>query len=301
MRYAILLIMIFPWINLEACDCGSAGPFLKTSKKAKLTAIIRVNNYIVKNLQYRDSMKVGINAEIIEILKGKEVKTEIRIFGDKGNLCRPYIETFPLGTTWVINLSQGWEHEESNLTTESEDDYSISNCGEYFLPIENKVIKGSIIDSDICWEETEKLYTWSLNKLKKGIKNPEKYLLPQKSCSYEDTYIKVSQMPTFKYGIDSLNNLIIEQLNIEPKRFKKYTESIYIDFIVEKNGTLTGIKESDSKYQTESVEKYINPMIDLLTNLKNQWIPGKHFGKPIRVILTYKFDFLEICKGKNGG
>ena len=70
---------------------------------------------------YRHSMDVAV----IEVLKGGEDRREIRVWGDSGALCRPYVTAFPRGTRWIFALKR--------LGEPTARDYAISVCGEYWL------------------------------------------------------------------------------------------------------------------------------------------------------------------------
>jgi len=64
---------------------------------------------------------------IIEVLKGGDDRREIRVWGDSGALCRPYVTAFPRGSRWIFALKR--------LGEPTARDYAISVCGEYWLEI----------------------------------------------------------------------------------------------------------------------------------------------------------------------
>ena len=62
----------------------------------------------------------------------------IRVWGDDGALCRPYISAFPLGTRWIFALKR--------LREPAAQDYAISICGDFWLEVRGDVAVGRIIE-----------------------------------------------------------------------------------------------------------------------------------------------------------
>lgn len=83
-----------------------------------------------------------MEVEVIEVLKGRESRRTLTIWGGNGDLCRPYISNFKKGSTWVIAFSPG--SNSRGHSKESENDYTISICGEFWLPVERGRITGVI-------------------------------------------------------------------------------------------------------------------------------------------------------------
>ena len=71
--------------------------------------------------------------EIVELLRGDEQRTEIEVFGDPGNLCRPYIDYLKAGEYYVValNKSDGIDHGDGIIETPN--DYVLWNCGEFWI------------------------------------------------------------------------------------------------------------------------------------------------------------------------
>lgn len=88
-----------------------------------------------------------MEVEIIKTFKGSETRKSIVVWGDNGNLCRPYLSQFEIGKYYVIAFdkgsdgSQGYVHSDEKAT-----DYSISNCGDFWLTANNetKTASGSV-------------------------------------------------------------------------------------------------------------------------------------------------------------
>ncbi|MEZ4650995.1 MAG: hypothetical protein R3E97_19860 [Candidatus Eisenbacteria bacterium] len=91
--------------------------------------------------------------EVAEVLSGEEGREQVRIWGDTGWLCRPYVERFPLGSEWVIAANHctpsyglsgtGWKSEPDSTTT----DYYVSFCGEHSVPVSEGYAVGWITSS----------------------------------------------------------------------------------------------------------------------------------------------------------
>jgi len=120
---ALLVTLLAPGVAL-ACSCMWSGPFTKVALGTELVVLAEVRSY------YRHSMDVAI----IEVLKGGEDRREIRVWGDSGALCRPYVTAFPRGTRWIFALKR----------EPGTRDYIISVCGEYWLEVRGDQAVGRI-------------------------------------------------------------------------------------------------------------------------------------------------------------
>jgi hypothetical protein len=97
-----------------ACSCMWGGPLTKVALRTDLIVLAEVRSY------HRHSMDVAV----IEVLKGADERAAIRIWGDTGALCRPYVTGFPRGTRWIFALQR--------LREPGARDYVISNW--FFWP-----------------------------------------------------------------------------------------------------------------------------------------------------------------------
>jgi hypothetical protein len=130
------LITIFTIIFLTstslcyACDCESLGHFLTVAPKSKVVALVKVNSYLTFKNIYDNPTPMSMEVEIVKVYYGQETKKTVTIWGDNGNLCRPYITIFKTDNYYVLALEQD--------TKENSLDYSISNCGDYWLTADNE-------------------------------------------------------------------------------------------------------------------------------------------------------------------
>ena len=107
-----------------ACRCIWAGPFTKVALATELVVLADVKSY----------ERHGMDVAVIEVLKGEEVRRTIRVWGDDGALCRPYVSTFPRGTRWILALER--QHGSS--------DYAISGCGAFWLAVKGDQAIGRV-------------------------------------------------------------------------------------------------------------------------------------------------------------
>jgi hypothetical protein len=132
-----------------ACDCGSNGEFLKVAPKSQLVALVKVKKYLTFKKIYDEQTPMSMEVEVISIYKGKEKRKILKIWGDNGNLCRPYLSQFKTGEYYIIAFTkgsdgtQGHVHDDERIT-----DYTISICGNYWLRVDIKSQKafGSVTD-----------------------------------------------------------------------------------------------------------------------------------------------------------
>ena len=121
--WLVCVLMVFP-ADLLACTCVPAGPFLSVSARETLIVRGTVARYVGH----------GMDVDVRETLKGQPGAATVRIWGDTGLLCRPYVSQFPIGTEWVFAVRPSVERGESG--------YAISACGEYAMRVEKDRVSG---------------------------------------------------------------------------------------------------------------------------------------------------------------
>lgn len=135
MRTVIIILTVFLSLTTEklfACDCELEGNFYRVSPTSDLVALVKINKYLTFKNIYDNPTPISMEVEVLEVFKGIENRKRIKVWGDFGHLCRPYLNQFSVDSLYVIAFHKGkkgdFEHKE-----ETENDYSISNCGEYWL------------------------------------------------------------------------------------------------------------------------------------------------------------------------
>jgi hypothetical protein len=167
-----------------ACDCEWGGNFIYSSKFSELIIkgkvieklynfedhkVISESNkaefedYIFKkNQEFYKSIKV----EIIELIRGKEKRRIIEIFGTNGSDCRSGIDDFKKGGIYIFSMFKTVKSE-YNQPNENETNYHIDGCSENtleFIPETNEVF-GVIKGKSSCRKNRK----YSYEKLKRKI------------------------------------------------------------------------------------------------------------------------------------
>lgn len=124
-----------------ACQCLWQGPFTKVQDKADLV----ISGEIIA------SKGNSMDLVVSEVLRGKEYREELRIWGDTGELCRVKVEDFPVGSKWVMALQRidqlpddAFNPHTPNVSFGRQGDYSLSNCGVYWLSLHEGMASGNI-------------------------------------------------------------------------------------------------------------------------------------------------------------
>jgi hypothetical protein len=168
MREKIIFIFLnLLFINsIYACECECDGDcsFKSISLNSEFVALVKVISYddflYDKVLGHNGKMPYSMTVEIVTKYSGAETRKKIKIWGDNGALCRPYITSFKINSYYLIapSLLQG-NHLKSELPT----DYDFFSCSTDYLKVD--------IRKKIAYGEYTKTQNYiSLNDFKKQIK-----------------------------------------------------------------------------------------------------------------------------------
>ena len=113
-----------------ACKCKNADAFLQVAPRTQLVIVGQVVSHAER------SARVAVQ----QVLFGT-APAQIQIEGDNGKQCRPYIGTFPVGTSWIFALSPS---EEAPPTAADPPSYALSICGAYWLRVDGQKASGYI-------------------------------------------------------------------------------------------------------------------------------------------------------------
>ena len=122
MLLLVAVVLATPGAAL-ACMCLWAGPFTKVALGADLIVLGEVRAY----------ERHGMEVAVLDVLKGDRARPLIKVWGDNGALCRPYVSTFPIGTRWIFALHHERDHRERDVRSR---DYVISGCGAFWLAVQ---------------------------------------------------------------------------------------------------------------------------------------------------------------------
>ncbi len=144
----VVLLLLSPTPSAQACSCSWAGPFASVAPSADLVVRGKVLSYD------KNSLKL----QVLEVLRGKESRKTIRVWGDNGAQCSPYVTAFPIGTEWILairrttsGVSPGY-FPRDGIPGEwkKSADYRISICGEFWLQVVGQnavgIVHGKLAD-----------------------------------------------------------------------------------------------------------------------------------------------------------
>ncbi|HEU5311174.1 MAG TPA: hypothetical protein VFV24_06945 [Candidatus Eisenbacteria bacterium] len=162
---ALALVFSFLPSHASGCSCAWAGPFLRVSEQTDL--IIR--GTVVEYHRRVGDIWHAMDVHVEEVLRGRVTTKKIRIWGDNGIMCRPYVTQFPRNTEWIFAIHKN--------KVESKNDYVISGCGEYFLRVEDGVVTGAVTDS-MGYGEMETLRLSDVKSLLESAGDRRKQAIP---------------------------------------------------------------------------------------------------------------------------
>lgn len=99
---------------------------------------------------------MSMEVEMIKKYKGIERRTTLTVWGDNGNLCRPYLSNFAFEAYYIMAFYNG----DSDLidSPEKATEYAIINCGCYWLPVDmnKQTVTGDIDTNNMTLVEFKK-------------------------------------------------------------------------------------------------------------------------------------------------
>jgi len=148
MKFKLIIIFFLQIIsnNIIACECECLGDcsFHKTVKNSSFVALVRVISYddYLDNdaddiIGHADRMPHSMTVEVIKKYRGTETRARIKIWGDNGALCRPYISNFKIGSYFLIAPSFIKKPNKSS-NKESSTDYEFFSCSTDYLIVDMK-------------------------------------------------------------------------------------------------------------------------------------------------------------------
>lgn len=139
MKKIVILVLILFYTSSYACSCECTGDcsFSASAYTNSLVALVKVISFHGEIegdiLGYDGDMPLSMTVEIIKKYKGKETRKRIKIWGDNGMLCRPYLGSFERGGYYLIAPSLlGEYHNEGESAT----DYDFFACSTDYLSVD---------------------------------------------------------------------------------------------------------------------------------------------------------------------
>ena len=148
---ATACLLVLATMDALACSCLWAGGFLVSGAREPLIVRATVVQYVGH----------GMDVEVLETLKGATRGTSIRIWGDTGILCRPYVSNFPRDSEWIFAIRPS--------ANAAEDGYVINGCGEYAVRVQNGRVSGLLTEGRSPSAPPE---TMTLDAFRARLRNP---------------------------------------------------------------------------------------------------------------------------------
>lgn len=155
MKRLCLLIVFTTLIfttEIFACQCARNPPFLTAIKNesTKVIAKVKIRRYLTYfDHPHGNTYVTSMEVEIEELYQGKEERKKITIWGTEGSNCLEYLSEFEINKSFVVAIFERGNSE-----------YNLSNCGQYWLAVEEGFVKGRI---------TEEKGSMSVDELKSEI------------------------------------------------------------------------------------------------------------------------------------
>ena len=96
----------------------------------------------------------SIDLAVNRLLRGKAPPETVRIWLKTADYCRPETDLFPPGSEWVMALDKitedvpgGFNPATPNVSYGRIGDYSLSNCGGYWLRLSDNRVTGNLVDA----------------------------------------------------------------------------------------------------------------------------------------------------------
>jgi hypothetical protein len=151
------LLSVWLWtlstLTFAQCECTWQGPF---------SWLVDDADYIVLG-EVVASRGNSFDLKPMRELKGSQYLDTIRIWGRRGDLCRPDVADFPVGSQWVFALQAITELPAGGFNPGTPDisfgrvgDYAVSKCGAYWLQHHNGTLSGNIT-SVYQWDYAPKM------------------------------------------------------------------------------------------------------------------------------------------------
>ena len=138
MLFPVLLFLIAS-INSYACSCDCIGDcsFSSNISENNFIALVKIISFddVIKDEipGYEGQMPLSMTVEIIQKFQGSEKRKQIKIWGDNGALCRPYLGDFEIGEYYMIAPNMLGEYHYEN---ESPADYDFFVCTTDYLKVD---------------------------------------------------------------------------------------------------------------------------------------------------------------------
>ena|GEM_PF-4007667 len=164
---------------------------------------------------------------------------------------------------------------------------SIETClellGEVGIPID--VLNNKVVTRD-GWGNYEYVYSICLNKVRGRFFEGSKDSLVWSIDTFEVFFTPITRCPEFRGGNEALTKYLNENMRL-PKnvRNRRSSRTVYVTFIVERDGSLTDIRV------LRGIGRRANEEAIRLVEAMPKWLPGLEVGRPIRTEISLPIEF----------
>lgn len=279
--YILFCLLIFSTNYTNACDCYYFGGFAYSNQLSDLVVHGKVIEYDCIGTHGAPDNPYSMKFEIIEKYRGIESRDTIIIWGDYGADCRPYISHFKPNTEWILAL---YNHKSKNGN-----DYEISNCGEFFIPVKNDMAFGRIFGRDLSTQEKN----YELSIIKETVNSFEKYnLYTKRKAIREDENGNIylsncDQPPRSQISIDEINKIMNADINL-PQGFMNPGDNylIHLTGIVTELGEFKFLGIYQNKYRPSDHLANIERQASCIIREFDDWIVGLNEDKPVSAFIS---------------
>ena len=133
-KKTIFFVIAILWQQLPAfsCSCIWTGSFVEASANQPLIIRGRIQQY---GAQIFPTQKIytEMDIEVLDVIRGNYSQPTLKLLGDPGHLCRPYISqtAFPLQGEFLFAV----QIPERNKVP-------LSACGEFYLQVKDQSVRG---------------------------------------------------------------------------------------------------------------------------------------------------------------
>ncbi|MCL3782748.1 hypothetical protein EMN47_20365 [Prolixibacteraceae bacterium JC049] len=227
----LTVVFLLGSLKVLGCSCGYFGGFIYSQQRADVVVYGTVIEYDSIGTYDAPENPYSMKFLIKEKLRGIESRDTITVWGDYGADCRPYISHFKPKTNWILALNK--------LNVKGNEEYEISICGEFYVPVNDRAVRGKIFG----WEYEQKEGVFDYDSIKKFILRPFDYLLQRPKKEIRKTKGGLEYMsscdvlPYNTLPYDVLNKIVNERIKI-PAVFMSKGDShlIHIRAIIECDG-----------------------------------------------------------------
>jgi hypothetical protein len=155
--FLIIYFSLFTVINAFSCSCifDWDDSFSKTVGNSEFIALVRIisfDEFLTNEITgLEGNIPYAMTAELVNTYKGETTTKRIKIYGDNGALCRPYLSEFKIDGYYLIAPIKLKDEEGSYTFFYCRTDYLKVNMSEY-----KAYGKYSLLQSEIDLKDFEK-------------------------------------------------------------------------------------------------------------------------------------------------